>query len=143
MCPICLARGTLIDTPAGPVAVERLRLGDPSGRSTADGRRVAGTVIALGSTAAPPDHEVVRLVLEDGRTVTASPGHPLADGRLLGDLRPGDAVDGSRIAVADSGAVRVDGDLRPGELGRDRARTSPAGSRSARRCCRGRRTVEA
>ena len=100
MCPICLTRGTLIDTPAGAVPVERLRLGDPVWTLAADGRRVAGVVIALGSTAAPPDHEVVRLVLEDGRTVTASPGHPVVDGRLIGDLRPGDTVDGSRIMVA-------------------------------------------
>lgn len=100
ICPICLARGTLIDTPAGPVPVEDLRLGDPIWTRTAGGRRVAGSVIALGSTAAPPDHLVVRLVLADGRTVTASPGHPLADGRLVGDLRPGDAVDGSSVAVA-------------------------------------------
>lgn len=100
MCPICLARGTLIDTPAGAIPVERLRLGDPTWTLTADGRRVEGVVIALGSTAAPVDHEVVRLVLKDGRTVTASPGHPLADGRLIGDLRQGDEVDGSRIAIA-------------------------------------------
>jgi hypothetical protein len=103
MCPICLARGTLIDTPTGAIPVERLRLADQIWTLTSDGRRVAGIVIALGSTAAPPDHEVVRLVLEDGRIVTASPGHPLADGRLIGDLRPGDPVDGSPIAVADRG----------------------------------------
>ena len=100
ICPICLAAGTLIDTPAGRVPVEGLRLGDPIWTLTSDGRRVPGTVIALGSTAAQPDHVVVRLVLEDGRTVTASPGHPLADGRLIGELRPGDAVDGSRLATA-------------------------------------------
>jgi hypothetical protein len=40
-------------------------------------------------------------VLDDGRTVSASPGHPLADGRLLGDLRVGDMVDGSRVIAAD------------------------------------------
>jgi hypothetical protein len=97
-CPICLARGTRIDTPDGPVAIERLRLGDPIWTLDRNGRRVAGTVIALGSTTAPRDHAVIRLVLEDGRSVTASPGHPLADGRLLGDLRVGDLVDGSRVA---------------------------------------------
>ena len=100
VCPICLARGTLIDTPTGAVPVERLRLGDQIWTLTAGGRRVSGVVIALGSTAAPPDHEVVRLVLEDGRTVTASPGHPLVDGRLIGDLRRGDLVDGSRVTAA-------------------------------------------
>jgi hypothetical protein len=99
-CPICLARGTFIDTPDGPVAVERLRLGDPIWTLDRRGNRVAGTVIALGSTTAPADHQVIRLVLEDGRSVTASPGHPLADGRLLGDLRAGDVVAGSRVRSA-------------------------------------------
>jgi len=100
-CPICLARGTLIDTPLGPVAVDRLRLGDPVWTLDADGRRVAGTVIALGSTRAPADHHVVRLRLADGRAVTASPGHPLADGRHVGEIRVGDLVDGSRVVSAD------------------------------------------
>jgi len=100
-CPICLSIGTQIATPDGPIAVERLRLGDPVWTLDATGHRIAGTVIALGSTPAPAGHQVVRLRLEDGRTVTASPGHPLADGRRLGDLRVGDLVDGSRVVEAD------------------------------------------
>jgi hypothetical protein len=96
-CPICLARGTLIDTPDGQIAVERLRLGDPIWTLDANGRRARGTVIALGSTTAPADHHVIRLELADGRSVTASPGHPLADGRRLGTLALGDLVDGSAI----------------------------------------------
>jgi len=101
MCPICLAEGTTIDTPAGPVAVERLRLGDAVWTLDASGRQVAGTVIALGSTPAPVGHEVIRLALRDGRSVTASPGHPLGDGRELGDLRIGDLVDGSAVVALD------------------------------------------
>jgi hypothetical protein len=100
-CPICLSVGTPIETPAGQVAVDRLRLGDPVWTLDAGGRRIAATVIALGATPAPAGHRVVRLVLDDGRTVSASPGHPLADGRLLGDLRVGDMVDGSRVIAAD------------------------------------------
>ena len=99
MCPICLSVGTLIDTPDGPVAVERLRLGDPIWTLDGRGRRVAGTVIALGSTAAPLHHQVIRLVLADGRTVTASPGHPLSDGRVLASLGVGDTVDGAAIVA--------------------------------------------
>ena len=101
ICPICLARGTLIETPNGGVGVEGLRIGDPVWTRDASGRRIEGTVIALGSTVAPVNHRVVHLILADGRTLTASPGHPLADGRQLGDLRVGDAVDGSVVASAD------------------------------------------
>jgi hypothetical protein len=96
-CPICLAEGTRIDTPGGTVAVEALRLGDPIWTFDAAGRRVSGTVIALGSTPAPAEHRVIRLTLADGRSVIASPGHPLADGRRLGDVRIGDRVDGDRV----------------------------------------------
>ncbi len=104
MCPICLAEGTRVDTPAGPVAVERLRLGDAVWTLDLVGRRVAGTVIALGSTAAPAGHAVVGLELEDGRSVRASPGHPLADGRVVGDLVVGDDLAGSRVAGTDRSA---------------------------------------
>jgi len=100
-CPICLSIGTLIDTPAGAIPVERLRLGDPVWTLDADGRRIAGSVIALGSRPAPGDHHVVRLVLADGRTVTASPGHPLLDGRPLGEVLVGEVIDGSRVIAAD------------------------------------------
>jgi Hint domain-containing protein len=97
-CPICLARGTRIDGPNGSIAVEAIRLGDRVWTLDATGQRIAGTVIAIGSTVAPADHQVIRLVLADGRSVTASPGHPLADGRRLGTLRVGDLVDGSAVA---------------------------------------------
>jgi hypothetical protein len=97
MCPICLDRLTTIDTPAGPIAVDRLRLGDTVWTLDANGRRVAGTVIALGSTPAPAGHQVVRINLADGRSVTASPGHPLADGRTLADLVLGVVVDGAAV----------------------------------------------
>ncbi len=69
--------------------MERLRIGDTVWTLDRGGRRVPGTVIALGSTPAPADHHVIRVTLADGRSVTASPGHPLADGRTLAELRPG------------------------------------------------------
>ena len=64
------------------------------------GRRVVGRVLTVGSTPVPTTHRVVHLVLSDGRTVDVFPGHPLPDGRLLGDLRPGDEVDGATVASA-------------------------------------------
>lgn len=99
-CPICLARGTRISTPAGPVAVEALRPGDPVWTFDAGWQRIVGLVTAVGSTPVPPTHRVVRLVLSDGRTLEASPGHPLLDGRPLGAIRAGDMVDGAAVASA-------------------------------------------
>ena len=101
VCPICLAVGTPIETPDGPVAVELLGLGDAVWTLDAGGSRVPATIIAVGSTPAPPEHLIVRLVLADGRSVLASPGHPAADGRTIGQLGPGDSLDGSVVVSAD------------------------------------------
>jgi hypothetical protein len=40
-------------------------------------------------------------VLTDGRELFASPGHPLADGRPIGSITAGDAVDGAVVMSAD------------------------------------------
>lgn len=101
MCPICLARGSGIATPAGPVPVEALRPGAAVWAIDAYGRRVVGTVLAVGSTPVPSTHRVIHLRLADGRSVHGSPGHPLPDGRRLGELAPGDLVDGVRVVMAD------------------------------------------
>jgi hypothetical protein len=42
---------------------------------------------------------MVHLVLADGRELLASPGHKTADGRALGFLAAGDALDGSTIKL--------------------------------------------
>ena len=97
-CPICLAAGTRIATPGGDVLVEDLRAGAPIWTVDAAGRRIEATVLRVGRTPVPATHQVVRLRLADGREVVASPGHRLGDGRRLGDLRAGDAVDGSVVA---------------------------------------------
>jgi len=101
ICPICLDGATLIATPAGPRAVTDLRPGEPIWTADTDGRRVSATVLAAASVAAPPTHRLVELVLADGRSLRASPGHALADGRPIEELAPGDLVDGSTVASAD------------------------------------------
>jgi hypothetical protein len=99
-CPICLARGTRIATPAGDVPVEALRPGDAVWTLDRAGRRVAAAVTEIGSTPVPSSHRVVDLVLADGRWVHVSPGHPLPDGRPVGSLEPDAAVDGSVVVSA-------------------------------------------
>lgn len=96
-CPVCLPGGTPIDTPQGPVPVEALRPGTPVWTADSQGRRRPGIVVEVGSTPVSPGHQMVRLALSDGRSIAASPGHPLADGRPLGSLRPGDEVDGATV----------------------------------------------
>jgi hypothetical protein len=99
-CPICLARGTRIATPDGERPVQDLRPGMAIWTTDANRTRVVGRVLAVGSTPVPATHQVVHLVLSDGRTVDASPGHRLPDGRRLGDVRPGDLVDGASVVSA-------------------------------------------
>jgi hypothetical protein len=99
-CPICLARDTRIATPSGDVLVDQLRVGDMVWTLDADGARFAAPLVAIGNTPVPSTHEVVRIVLGDARTVLVSPGHPTADGRRVGDIRAGDALDGARVVTA-------------------------------------------
>jgi Hint domain len=114
-CPICLARGTLIATPGGQIPAERIRVGTIVWTRDALGRRTAAPVVEVGSTPVPATHRVVRLELSDGRVLRVSPGHPLADGRPVGSLRPGDTLDGATVIAAElvsyGGAATFD--LRP------------------------------
>jgi hypothetical protein len=99
-CPICLAAADRIATPGGPIPVAELHPGMLVWTVDA-GQRVAAPIAIVRHTPAPFGHRVVRVTLADGRAVVASPGHPTADGRRVGDLNPGDLVDGSRILAID------------------------------------------
>lgn len=96
-CPICLSIGTLIDTPYGPVAVEQLQPGMTVWTVDTTGKRVAAPVIKASSTRVPASFQVVKVILNDGRSITASPGHHTADMRALGDYQLGDALDNGLV----------------------------------------------
>lgn len=96
-CPICLAAGTLIDTPRGPVSVENLRVGDAVWTMNGSDERVSGTILRTSRVPVPASHQVIHLTLSDGRELWASPGHPTADGKILGDLEVNDLLDGARL----------------------------------------------
>jgi hypothetical protein len=96
-CPICLAAGTLIDTPRGPVAVENLRVGDSVWTMNGSGARVTGNILRTSRVLVPANHQVVHVTLSDGRELWASPGHPTPDGKVLGDLKLNDLFDRARV----------------------------------------------
>ena len=98
-CPICLAAGSLIDTPNGAVAVENLEVGDSVWTANKAGERVIGTILEIGSVRLPSTHQVIHILLRDGRELWASPGHPTADLRILANLKIGDVLDGAQIML--------------------------------------------
>ncbi len=98
-CPICLAAGTLIDTPRGAVRVENLQVGDPVWTANEAGDRVPATILRVGSVKVPASHQMIHVTLNDERELWASPGHPTADGRRLADLKIGDILDGAQIVA--------------------------------------------
>jgi len=119
-CPICLAEGTLIDTPYGPVPVEQLRGGTTVWTTDLAGKREPAVVTETAKTEVPPLFRIMRVVLSDGRIVMASPSHPTADGRPLSNYNVGDILDGGRILALEY--VIYDGDttydlLPSGEMG--------------------------
>lgn len=107
-CPVCLPGAALIATPAGEIQVAALRPGDLVWTETPGGERVAARLLRTGSVHFDRPHEAVRLQLADGRALTASPGHPTADGRTLGALRRGDRIDGSVVSSVER--LQVEGD---------------------------------
>ncbi|MDP3990726.1 MAG: Gmad2 immunoglobulin-like domain-containing protein [Candidatus Nealsonbacteria bacterium] len=96
-CPICLAKNTLIDTPQGAIPVQEIQKGTLVWTAAPDGQRVIGIVIKTSKTPVPPEHKMVELILDDGRTLSVSPGHSTVDGRSVGELIPGDFYDGARV----------------------------------------------
>ncbi len=97
ICPVCLAVDTLIDTPAGPMPIQSLRVGTWVWTLNRAGMRTAQPLIQIGQTVVPATHQMVHLVLIDGRELWVSPGHPTTDGRAVGQLRASDFLDGARI----------------------------------------------
>ena len=93
--------GTRIEAPAGAVLVQDLRVGMLVWTLDKTGVRVAQPVLQVSRTMVPSNHQVVHLVLDDGRQLWVSPGHPTSDGRRVGQLQAGDALDGARLLSAD------------------------------------------
>jgi len=101
-CPICLAVGTLIDSPKGPVPVEVLRKGMVIYTVDSAGKKITGVISATASSPVSSSFKITTIVLNDGRSISASPGHPIPDGRVIGELKAGDTLDGTTIVLITS-----------------------------------------
>ena len=93
----CLPGSTLIATPGGLTRVDALRPGAEVWTVDASGGRVAAPVVRASSVEVGAHHELIRLVLADGRAVQASWFHPTATGQLMGQVTRGQALDGSTV----------------------------------------------
>lgn len=91
-CPICAAPDTPIATPSGERAIATLEVGDLV-YSEEGGAMVAVPLLAVSRTAVV-GHHVMRVVLDDGRELFISPGHPTATGGLFAELEQGDDLGG-------------------------------------------------
>ena len=92
---ICASPDTRIATPDGERPIASLMSGDLV-YSVRAGRVVTVPIREVSSTRVWA-HTVVQVRLETGATLEISAGHPTADGRIFGDLRPGDPLDGARV----------------------------------------------
>ncbi len=100
-CPRCLPAATRIATPVGDRAVAELAVGDPIWTLDRAGRRIAATVVHVGSSQVIGGHVLARVTLADGRVVAASPGHPDAAGRPVADLTVGATLSGSTVVAVE------------------------------------------
>lgn len=99
--PICLSGETHIATPNGDILVKNMKGGEVVWSVNARGEKVAVRVLIASHTEAPLNHHIIHLILADGRELFVSPGHPVADGRTLGSLQVGDALNGSVVSRSD------------------------------------------
>lgn len=105
-CPICLPGDAAIATPDGDIAVRDVHKGTVVWSTDHRGQRIAVTVLRTRVVPVPKGHLLTRVSLSDGRAVIASPTHPTADGRMLGELLAGDELDGARVVVVRTFASR-------------------------------------
>lgn len=93
-CPgcVCASPDTPIATADGERPIVELRVGDLV-YSVDHGSVVLVPLVAV-NRAKVHQHQVVQVLLENGRTLGISAGHPTADGRTFADLREQDLLQG-------------------------------------------------
>jgi hypothetical protein len=95
--PICLSGNTVIDTPNGTVNIKELQDGMLVWTLDKNGHKQSAIIVKTSKISVPPTHMMMYIVLDDGRDLLASAGHPTTDGRFIGDLKQGDIFANSRV----------------------------------------------
>lgn len=94
---VCLSFDTLISTPEGNVPMTDLRPGMFVFTLDLDGNKVIHPIELVSKVSVPDSHVVCHLILNDGRELFVSGGHPTGDDREISDLNPGDRLDGAEL----------------------------------------------
>ncbi|MEZ4824940.1 MAG: Kazal-type serine protease inhibitor domain-containing protein [Bacteroidia bacterium] len=97
---VCLPPSTRIATPTGEIALGNISEGDLVWTLDERGQKTAVPVLLRSRVSVSPDHQLLHIVLADGRTLDVSPGHPDMRGLPLVSSKPGDLLDGSEIISA-------------------------------------------
>lgn len=100
-CPRCLAGDATIDTPDGFIPVKDLRTGMLVWTADPSGVRRPAVLVGTAERVVPIEHEMIHLVLSDGRELFVAAGHPTVDGRFVGSLSQGDRLDNARVVKAE------------------------------------------
>lgn len=98
----CLSGDARIATPAGEIAVRDLEQGALVWTTAEDGSRLALPALKVARAPAPVDHTMLRLVLDDGRSLCVSRPHPKADGAPIGHVSVGETFDGALVVAAET-----------------------------------------
>lgn len=97
ICPICLASNTMIATPNGDMRVTDVHVGTMVWSVNMRGEKILSKVSMISNAPVPKTHQVIDLVLDDGREVWVSPDHPTILGSRVRDLHTGELYDAARI----------------------------------------------
>lgn len=95
--PICLSAEAMIDTPDGAINVQLLKIGMLVWTQNVQGQKIAVPVLQTARTPVPATHQMIKLILSDGRQLEVSAPHPLSNGQAVSSLKVGDWYDATRV----------------------------------------------
>jgi len=96
-CPVCLSGNTVINTPNGAVNVKELKIGMSVWTVDELGHKQSAIIMKTSKVPVSSTHNMVHIILDDNRELFASPRHPTADDRFIGNLSLGDMLDNSPV----------------------------------------------